>query len=289
MTVWDNRTEDNRFNNAPPIPPTSPLYQESSVTQLLADFDAYPIEGTYDDFIVRYQGTITSPVTKDVQFYIPGDDGIRFIIDDVTIIDDWYDKGGGGSVSQPIPMEAGVPHQFELWFYENGGSAWFTAYWNINDYWQIIDDTMFVPPTTTTTTTVPTTTTEPPTTTTEQPTTTTQPEATTTSVATPSVVSTVATSTTTTESPTTSATPETLPPVETVPLAAEKGGTTPPAATETIPPLERIYKSRVHFGPISFTITVTGAQKRTVTAIAVVQVATIGGLQAAQTGGRRRK
>lgn len=299
MTVWDNRTGDNRFNSSPPIPPTTPVYTEGSVTQLVGTFDSNPIPGIYDDFIIRYQGTITSPVTKDVRFYIPGDDGIRFILDGQTIIDDWYDKGGGGTMSAAISLEAGVPHQFELWFYENGGGAWFTAYWDIYGWWQMIGDTSFGVTTTTSTTTTTssttTTTTQPEPTTTPEPTPTTEESTSTTNVVVPYVSTTVPAATTTTEHQTTTTSttsttvaPDTLPPDTTVPLAEEKGGTTPPEASFNIPPLKRVYKSRVHFGPISFTITITGAQKRTVTAVAVVQIATLGGLQATQTTSRRR-
>lgn len=176
VSVWDNNTGFNDYNNAPPVPPTTRLAGEYTTENINSNFDAQPVFNLYDDFVVRYQGNITAPITGDVRFYAPADDGVKFYLSDALLINDWYDKGGGGSISQPVSMQVGESQPFTLWFYENGGGAWVQLYWLIDDQWQIVPASAFSlsPIETTTTTTQPEpTTTQAPTTTTEASTTTT--------------------------------------------------------------------------------------------------------------------
>jgi hypothetical protein len=49
------------------------------------------------------------------------------LIDGNRIINDWYDKGGGGS-TVTVNLTQGI-HSFTLWFYENGGGANVWLYW----------------------------------------------------------------------------------------------------------------------------------------------------------------
>jgi hypothetical protein len=177
----------------------------------------------YEDFVVKYEGFITPPCTCDIRFMAQADDGTILYLDGQQITYDWYDKGGGGSVSQPVPFEQGVSKQILLWFYENGGGAWVQLYWLVNNQWSIVPASAFtqVASTTTeqTTTTLETTTTSTlePTTTTTVPdvvptiveTSTTEPQ-TTTSTSTSTTTS-VAASTTTTTSSTLPPTTTTLP------------------------------------------------------------------------------
>lgn len=79
--------------------------------------------GKYDRVLVRFTGNISFPTTQDVRFYAPADDGVQLYIDGNLIINDWYDKGGGGSQSNLIHFEAGSTHSITLYFYENGGGA----------------------------------------------------------------------------------------------------------------------------------------------------------------------
>jgi myosin heavy subunit len=79
--------------------------------------------GKYDRVLVRFTGNISFPTTQDVNFYAPGDDGVQLYIDGNLVINDWMDKGGGGSQSQLIHFEGGSSHTITLYFYENGGGA----------------------------------------------------------------------------------------------------------------------------------------------------------------------
>jgi hypothetical protein len=47
----------------------------------------------------------------------------------MNIIDDWYDKGGGGTVSEEVFIRGGVLYPFTLYYYENGGGASVSLYY----------------------------------------------------------------------------------------------------------------------------------------------------------------
>lgn len=174
VSVWDNNIGWNQYNASPPLPPTTRLAGEYTTQTINSNFDQQPVFNLFDDFVVRFQGNITAPISGDVRFYAPADDGVKFYLSDALLINDWYDKGGGGSISQPVAMQAGVSQPFTLWFYENGGGAWVQLYWFIDGQWQIVPASAFsLSPIEATTTTEQTTTTLPSTTTTEAPTTTT--------------------------------------------------------------------------------------------------------------------
>lgn len=228
VTVWDNNTGFNQYNASPPLPPTTRIAGDYTTNDINSNFDAQPVFNLYEDFVVRFQGNITAPITGDVRFYAPADDGVKFYLSDALLINDWYDKGGGGSISPPVAMQAGVSQPFTLWFYENGGGAWVRLYWLIDNQWQIVPASAFsLSPIETTTTT-----TEPPTTTTEQTTTTTE-ASTTTTIQTQTTLHQV--QTTVPETTTTSVIPSTLPssvPVSTVPVPES---TYAPTTTQQMP------------------------------------------------------
>lgn len=199
VTVWDNNTGWNEYNASPPVPPLTQIVGTYTISEINQNFDAEPPLGLYEDFVVRFDGFITSPVDAAVRFYAPADDGTQLFISGEQVINDWIDKGGGGSISQPVAMQAGVSHPFTLWFYENGGGAWVQLQWLIDNQWQIVPASAFtISPVATTTTTEPVTTTIPETQTTlhQDQTTTSQPSlvqttAPVTTVAVPSTVATV--------------------------------------------------------------------------------------------------
>lgn len=144
------------YNGNPPLPAVSgrPSVGEMTVSRVQQNFDQSPPFGLYEDFIVQYEGFITSPVSGVFRFWPQGDDGTKLYIEDVLIQDDWRDKGGGGAFSSYIDFEAGISKKFDMWFYENGGGAWTTLYWDIGNGWEIVPDSAFtqqVAPTTTTT------------------------------------------------------------------------------------------------------------------------------------------
>jgi hypothetical protein len=230
VAIWNNLG----YNASPPLPTTEPT-GELIDADIWHNFDQQPLFNLYEDFIVRFQSNITTDVDAQVRFYAPADDGVQLFINDAQLIDDWVDKGGGGSFSQPVQFTAGMSQPITLWFYENGGGAWVQLYWQINDGdWQPVPASAFSlsvsTPTTTeqpTTTDAPTTTQEPSTTTTIQTQTTlnlqttipaTVPETTTTSLAATTVPSTVPVSTVPVPAPTYAPTTEPQMPTTTLPI-----------------------------------------------------------------------
>jgi len=165
VTVWDNRTPWNEYNNAPPLPPTTLIAGIVTQENIVNNFDSQPLFGLREDFVVKYEGHLTRETTGAVQFYAPADDGTRLFVNDVQVTDDWYDKGGGGSVSAPVMFEAGVSQPFTLWFYENGGGAWVQLWWLVDGVWEIVPASAFTTQPVSTTSTTSTTTTLPVTTT----------------------------------------------------------------------------------------------------------------------------
>ena len=176
MRGYNNYTEENVYNDSPPLPPSSDPIGEAVVSVIDNNFDANPVWGLYEDFVIEYSGYIQFENAGEYHFYAPADDGVKLYLDGNLVIDDWYDKGGGGSVSQTIQVEAGQTVPFQLWYYENGGGANVQLMWDASGDWNVVPDSAFQmvppPPPTTTTTEPPTTTTEPPTTTLEETTTT---------------------------------------------------------------------------------------------------------------------
>lgn len=245
VSVWNNQG----WNASPPFPTTEPT-GELIDTDIWHDFDQQPLFNLYEDFIVRFQSNITTDVDAQVRFYAPADDGVKMYLSDVNIIDDWVDKGGGGSISQPVAFTAGMSQPVTLWFYENGGGAWVELWWQINDDdWQPVPASAFSLSPATPTTTEPTTTTDAPTTTQQPSTTTTSietqttlnlqttipvtvPETTTTSVAVTTVPSTVPVATSLAPAPTYA--PTTTQPLPTTTLPIPETTSTIPSTTTTI-------------------------------------------------------
>jgi hypothetical protein len=133
-------------NNAPVLPEGAIPVYEGTADDLAHNFDEEPLGGITEDFIVRYQGVISTPEDSNVLFMAQADDGVRLYLNDTLIIDDWVDKGGGGSVSAPQQFTANTPYEITLWYYENGGGAWLETWWEVNSQWEIIPASAFVAP-----------------------------------------------------------------------------------------------------------------------------------------------
>jgi hypothetical protein len=132
------------YNNAPPLPGENRLVSTLNVPNINYDWGGGQIlnSGLYEDVIVNFSGNIQIPSTGTYGFYAPGDDGIKLIIDNNTIINDWYDKGGGGSTTSLYLTEGS--HTITLWFYENGGGANVWLYWAKPGYgWEIVPSSSF--------------------------------------------------------------------------------------------------------------------------------------------------
>jgi hypothetical protein len=117
------------YNNRPPLPTENRLVSTQTVPNISFQWGSGMVlnSGLYEDVIVNFSGTIYAPETGTYSFYAPADDGTKLIIDGSLLIDDWFDKGGGGSTRQ-INLTEGS-HTITLWYYENGGGANVWLYW----------------------------------------------------------------------------------------------------------------------------------------------------------------
>ena len=99
--------------------------------------------GPSEDVIVRFTGSILSNTTQNISFLATADDGTKLYIDNVLVADDWRDKGGGGTTTDPISFTAGVPKTIELMYYENGGGAKVFLHWDQSGSMDIIPASAF--------------------------------------------------------------------------------------------------------------------------------------------------
>jgi hypothetical protein len=113
------------YNNAPPLPRGN---ETPSSTQIVSNInfswgDGRVLNVFHDDVMVKFSGNLLVPVDGYYSFYTPADDGTKLTIAGMNLIDDWYDKGGGGSISEQVWIRAGILYPFTLYYYENGGGA----------------------------------------------------------------------------------------------------------------------------------------------------------------------
>lgn len=140
-SVYDRRG----YNNAPPLPGVSdtPVYSDTVAN---IDFNwgsGYILQtGNHwysEDVIVKFTGNIIFPKDGQYQFYAPADDGVKFELAGMHLIDDWYDKGGGGSITSSVDIRGGILYPFTLYYYENGGGANVQLQWLVpGNSWEVI-------------------------------------------------------------------------------------------------------------------------------------------------------
>jgi hypothetical protein len=140
---YDNLTEDNFYNGEPPIPPTTPMVASIPVATVDQDYDLYPIAGLIDDFVVKYESYLTATESATVNLQCLADDGCIVIINGVTIINEWWDKGTDGGIYQ-YTLVPNVSLPFVVWYYENGGGAVVQLRWQFpNGDWNIVPEAVF--------------------------------------------------------------------------------------------------------------------------------------------------
>ena len=91
--------------------------------------------GMWDNVQIYFTGYIKWPGTpgtqKTVTFYSRNDDGFYLNINNVNVINSWWDQGpsfwnGAGSIT----LTAGEVYQINAWWYEAGGGAVVQLYWD---------------------------------------------------------------------------------------------------------------------------------------------------------------
>jgi hypothetical protein len=124
------------YNNAPPLPTANETPLSVQNVQNI-DFQwgggLVLNSGKAEDVLVAFEGNIMVPSDGWYSFFAPGDDGIKLTIAGMNVINDWYDKGGGGTISEPVWIRAGILYPTTLYYYENGGGAWVQLYYSTAD------------------------------------------------------------------------------------------------------------------------------------------------------------
>jgi hypothetical protein len=135
-------------NNAPVLP-------EGAIPVLVTQVDNVDFNwgggeildsGLREDVIIKLTGDFTPISTGTTYITAPADDGVKLYLDGVEYINDWYDKGGGGSTAD-VPTTEGVPMVIEMWYYENGGGARVQLLWFTDNGWEVIPASAFLEPT----------------------------------------------------------------------------------------------------------------------------------------------
>lgn len=88
------------------------------------------LEPDTDGYIIYFKGILQVANTGAFTFSARSDDGSRIYIDDVLVVDNWFDQPAttrSGSVNL-----AKGEHKIEFFYYENGGNVFMEFYWGVN-------------------------------------------------------------------------------------------------------------------------------------------------------------
>jgi outer membrane biosynthesis protein TonB len=99
------------------------------------------IEGCGSDYVmIHYTGYLTIPESTPYgyDFLNNADDGWYMTLDGMVINENWVLKGCGGWWSQKFFLEAGRSYQLDAWYYEWGGGACSTLYYDNGYNWGVI-------------------------------------------------------------------------------------------------------------------------------------------------------
>ena len=114
------------YNASPPLPfaGEQPIYT-TNVPNIDFQWGSGEVlaSGKYEDVLVKFTGNLLFPQDGMYRFYTPADDGTILDVAGMRLINDWRDKGGGGTTSQEVFIRGGVLYPFTLYYYENGGGA----------------------------------------------------------------------------------------------------------------------------------------------------------------------
>lgn len=92
---------------------------------------AYDPDGYFkDDFLVRFSGYLTVPVTGTYTFGSGADDGQRLWLKGNKVLEMWSDHGHTDVWSGPITLKAGEVVPIVLEYFEHGGGASVNLQWN---------------------------------------------------------------------------------------------------------------------------------------------------------------
>jgi hypothetical protein len=135
--IWDNIDLGNNTDNGPvpigePVDGEAPLVdQVDPIVDHGYGTGAPAANVGADSFAIEEVGEIVAEETKNYNFSIIGDDGVRLFLDDKLVIDGgWRNQGDTEYFSGNIPLTAGQHVKVRFQMFENGGGATARLRWN---------------------------------------------------------------------------------------------------------------------------------------------------------------
>ena len=147
--LYDCSTNNNEYNESPVLGcNTSPI---SMGPHPVIDFDfgSGGPAGLSEDYQIKWTGYIKQTYHATPQFRTCSDDGMIVKIGGLTVIDEWFDRGGGCGESNGFYMSSNNWIAIEVWWYENGGGAYGKLEWNIGNGWVTVPNSVLstvIPP-----------------------------------------------------------------------------------------------------------------------------------------------
>jgi hypothetical protein len=113
------------------------LCSTQTLTQINHNWGGGDILGCGSDRVmIHYTGYFT-PTENITYLQNSADDGFYMTLDGATVINDWRLKGCGGGWYQ-VNLQAGRTYALDAWFYEWGGGACSTLYYQSNTNWGVV-------------------------------------------------------------------------------------------------------------------------------------------------------
>ena len=132
--------------------PDGVLCRQDTYTVIANNWGSGSVGGCNGDYVlIHYYGNITVPTTDTYRFKNIADDGFYMTLNNQVVINEWYDKGCNGNWGAAITLEAGVSYPFDAWFYEWGGGACSTLYYQSSTNWSQVPSSWYGTTTVTTT------------------------------------------------------------------------------------------------------------------------------------------
>jgi RHS repeat-associated protein len=117
------------------------------------DFDwgnGSPIVGApSDNFLARYEGYITPPLTGDYTFAVEADDGIEVVVNGITAINQWTNGDHPITSLTPIPLQGNTSYKISIKYFEVSAGAKLKLKWdgpNTIDSEQVVIENKFLSP-----------------------------------------------------------------------------------------------------------------------------------------------
>ena len=117
----------------------------TTVTNIQANWGNGSIFGCGGDYVMlHYRGYITYATTTKVYFQAQADDGFYMSINGTQVINDWSLKGCGANSTGMFSFTGGKSYAIDAWFYEWGGGACSTLYYQpLGGQWSVAPASFF--------------------------------------------------------------------------------------------------------------------------------------------------